>query len=114
MPKYKIKPINEAVVHELEKALREYKEKTKISSSYSDIKPEHDNLVLKFSELIDARNVAINDAIPKINIKNIELFSNCKITIILDAKIEKLLNDVCKTLSKGKKGNFKTKKEKRL
>lgn len=105
MSKYKIKPINETVVHELEKALREYKEKIKISSSFSDIKTEHDNLIIKFSELIDARNVAINDTIPKINIKNIELFSNCKITIMLDPKIENLLNDVCKTLNKDMKGN---------
>ena len=105
MSKYKIKPINETVVNELEKALLEYKEKNKISSSFSDIKPEHDNLVLKVSELIDARNVAINDSIPKINIKNMELFPENKITIILDQKIENLLNDVCKTLNKGMKGN---------
>lgn len=105
MSKYKIKPINETVVNELEKALHEYTEKIKISSSFNDIKPEHDNLVLKFLELIDARNVAINDTIPKININNIELFSNCKITIMLDPKIENLLNDVCKILNKGMKGN---------
>lgn len=105
MSKYKIKPINETVVNELEKALLEYKEKIKISSSFNDIKPEHDNLILKFSELIDARNVAINDSIPEINIKNMELFPEYKITIILDQKIEKLLNDVCKTINKGMKGN---------
>lgn len=105
MSKYKIKPINETVVNELEKALLKYKEKNKISSSFNDIKPEYDNLILKFSELIDARNVAINDSIPKINIKNMELFPEYKITIILDQKIEKLLNDVCKTINKGMKGN---------
>lgn len=101
MHEYRIDPIDKSLILNLDKALSQYRAKIKASVSYEDLKIEHKQIVKAFNALLDARNAAIDKAIPN---DNFMMFQGYKITILLDEEVENALNNACSILSAEMKG----------
>lgn len=95
MKTYEIKNIDVKVVNRLKNAIEKYKscEKANRASALSE-------LSTAFSEAVEARSQAIDEAIPDIDLKHMTYFPDCKITIVLDEKVEYLLKEVTALLLK--------------
>lgn len=87
MKTYKIKDIDVKVVNRLKSAIEKYKscEKANRISALSE-------LSTAFSEAVEARSQAIDEAIP-VEIKHMPYISECKIIIVLDEEVEHLLKE---------------------
>lgn len=95
MKTYKIKDIDVKVVNRLKNAIEKYKscEKANRASALSE-------LSTAFSEAVEARSQAIDEAIPDIDLKHMTYFPDCKTIIILDEEIESLLKEATDLLLK--------------
>lgn len=95
MATYKIKDIDVKVVNRLKNAVEKYKscEKTNRASALSE-------LSTAFSETVEARSQAIDDAIPDTELKHMAYVPECKIIIVLDEEIESLLKEATDLLLK--------------
>lgn len=82
----------------MKNALDKYKEQLKNATCFRDVSEYHRDLSKAFSEVVDARSVAIDNSYPRFEIDIMKFNPEYKITILLDRNIEDLLNEVCKIL----------------
>lgn len=88
MATYKIKNIDVKVVNRLKNAIENYNacEKTNRESVLSELSNA-------FSEVVNARSQAIDEAIPNSDLKHMTYVPDYKTIIILDEEIESLLKE---------------------
>lgn len=98
MAEYHMKSIDDELVKKLKIALSKYKEQLKNATCFRDVSEYHRDLSKAFSEVVDARSVAIDNSYPRFEIDIMKFNPEYKITILLDRNIEDLLNEVCKIL----------------
>lgn len=98
MAEYNMKPIENELVSRLKTALENYKSRLTVSNCFSDISEYHRELSNTFSAVVDARSKAINESFPTFEIDRMKFIPQYEITILLDKKLEDLLNEVCQIL----------------
>ncbi|OCL26283.1 hypothetical protein U472_09740 [Orenia metallireducens] len=96
MKEYNAKPIDQTVLNELRSAIEDFEKLVGKQLRFSEIREKHQNLMDKFSTVVELRNKNINEAVPdediKIFFEKASLFGKSNFKVNIDPDVENLLD----------------------